>query len=211
MRVTVQSLLDLQGQTPHPAAHISVAHRDPYANTRRDHRSAVSAAVTNAGSAAPSITTHAPVGSRTSIRAGAAVLSLACGSPTAPPTASHGRTPAPASGTVSSGKNTAGIGAGLSSPARASRRQCHNCPRETSCRRATSAKTAPGACASATIRSLSSSRQRRRRSTPVIISIPTPAHNDAHKSAVMSTPIHQKQAAFRGSLRRGLRYGEISA
>ncbi len=153
----------------------------------------------------PSITTHAPDGSRTSIRAGAAVLSLACGSPTPSPTTSHGRTPVPAAGTVSggtrSGKNTAGIGAGLSSPARASRRQCHNCPRETSCRRATSAKTAPGACASATIRSLSSSRQRRRRSTPVIISIPTPAHNDAHKSAVMSTPIFQKQAAFRGCLR----------
>ena len=47
----------------------------------------------------------------------------------------------------------------------------HSRLRLTSCRRATSTKRAPGLSASATIRSLSSSRQWRRRSTPVMISM----------------------------------------
>src|SRR3712207_9567940 len=50
---------------------------------------------------------------------------------------------------------------------------------------ATSAKREPGCPASATVRSLSSRRQRRRRSTPVMISIPPPASDltDARTSA----------------------------
>jgi hypothetical protein len=63
---------------------------------------------------------------------------------------------------------------GASEPRRTCRRQFHNKPRLTSCRRATSAKHAPPSSTSATIRSLSSTRQRRRRSVPVMISIPSP-------------------------------------
>ena len=72
------------------------------------------------------------------------------------------------------GTNT-GDGSGDSTPRRTWSRQDHSRLRLTSCRRATSTKRAPGLSASATIRSLSSSRQWRRRSTPVMISMRPPA------------------------------------
>ena len=80
------------------------------------------------------------------------------------------------------GTNT---GIGASAPARTYRRQFHSRPRLTSCRWATAANDAPGCSTSAMMRSFSSSRQRRRRSTPVMISIQTPAPdlNSAPKQA----------------------------
>ena len=80
----------------------------------------------------------------------------------------------------------------------------HNKPRLRSYRRATSTKLAPGCSSSATIRSLSSNRQRRRRSDPVIISIPTivPLLNDALTSAVkINRPIHHRKAVLAGRIR----------
>jgi hypothetical protein len=55
-------------------------------------------------------------------------------------------------------------------PRRCASRHCHSRPRLTSFRRATSTNFAPGSFSSARIRSLSSDRQFRRRSTPVMIS-----------------------------------------
>ena len=66
---------------------------------------------------------------------------------------------------------TAG-GSGPSTPRRTWLRQFHSSPRLISYRRAISAMPEPGCSVSATIRSFSSSRQRRRRSTPVMISNP---------------------------------------
>jgi hypothetical protein len=57
-------------------------------------------------------------------------------------------------------------------PRRACRRQFHSKPLLTSCWRATAARQAPGCSHSATIRTFSSTRQRRRRSTPGIIHPP---------------------------------------
>ncbi len=60
----------------------------------------------------------------------------------------------------------------------------HSNPRLTSCRRATATNEAPGCSVSATIRSFSSCRQRRRRSYPVMISIqPASDLNGARTSA----------------------------
>ena len=59
----------------------------------------------------------------------------------------------------------------LRTPRRTWLRQFHNSPRLISYRRAISAMPMPGCSVSATIRSFSSRLQRRRRSTPVIISI----------------------------------------
>jgi hypothetical protein len=83
------------------------------------------------------------------------------------------------------GRNT-GAGSTRSVPRRTWRRQFHKRLRQTSSRRATSTKRAPGRSVSATIRSLPSIRQRRRRSIPVMISIqvPAPALNSAHKYAL---------------------------
>ena len=73
-------------------------------------------------------------------------------------------------------------------------RQFHSRPRLNSCRRATAANDAPGSSTSATMRSFSSSRQRRRRSTPVMISIQTPAPdlNSARTNAAKITSQVQK-------------------
>ena len=78
------------------------------------------------------------------------------------------------SATTCTGRNT-GIGSGTNSRRRTCLRQFHSSQRLTSCRRATAANDAPGCSTSATIRSFSSRRQRRRRSTPVMISIQQPA------------------------------------
>ena len=71
---------------------------------------------------------------------------------------------------VCTGKNT-GSASGLSTPRRTWLRQFHNSPRLISYLRAISAMPKPGCSVSATIRIFSSRLQRRRRSTPVMISI----------------------------------------
>jgi hypothetical protein len=83
----------------------------------------------------------------------------------------RGNEPA-ATGITRTGINAATGCAAANAPLRTCVRHVQSWPRETSCRRATNANTAPGASASATIRSLSSNRHRRCRSTPEIISIP---------------------------------------
>ena len=60
-------------------------------------------------------------------------------------------------------------------------------PRLISCRRATSATVVAGSSSSARIRNFCSGRQRRRRSTPVMISIHAPVLTGAHKSARTNT------------------------
>ena len=115
------------------------------------------------------------------------------------------------------GRNT-GAGSGPSVPQRTWWRQFHNKPRLRSCRRATSTKLAPGCSSSATIRSLSSNRQRRRRSDPVIISIPivVPVLNGALTSAVkIIGSIQHHKAALAGRIPLGIqemrRSGSTSA
>ena len=88
--------------------------------------------------------------------------------------------------------------AGASAPLRTCRRQFHSSPRLTSCRRATSAKHAPGTSSSATMRSFSSSRQRRRRSTPVMISTVAPV---PVLCGVRSAPLGSEHT-FRAARRR---------
>jgi hypothetical protein len=70
-----------------------------------------------------------------------------------------------------------------SAPRLGASRHCHNRPRLTSCRRATSTNFAPGSSSSARIRSFSSDCQRRLRSTPVMISIPPPSLTALQKNA----------------------------
>jgi hypothetical protein len=101
------------------------------------------------------------------------------------------------------GRNTAGS-SGPSVPQRTWWRQFHNNPRLRSCRRATSTKLAPGCSSSATIRSFSSVRQRRRRSAPVIISIPAvvPVLNGVLTSALkISGAIQHNKTVLAGRIR----------
>ena len=104
---------------------------------------------------------------------------------------------------ICTGMNT-GIGAGASIPLRTCARQFHSRPRLTAYRRATAANDAPGCSTSATILSFSSSRQRRRRSTPVMISIQTPAPdlNSARTNAAKITSQgHRCQEVLAGQIR----------
>ena len=84
------------------------------------------------------------------------------------------RRAAPASSDTTCSGRKAGVSA-TSLPRRCASRHCQSKPRLTSCRRATSLNLAPGSFSSARIRSFSSSRHCRRRSTPVMISIGHPA------------------------------------
>ena len=115
----------------------------------------------------------------------------------------------PRSGGSSSGTTRSGTNTGASStsrPRRCASRHCHSRPRLTSCRRATSLNFAPGSSTSARIRNFSSGRQRRRRSTPVMISIPPPpALTGALKNALkISGHRHSGKAALGGWIRREL-------
>jgi hypothetical protein len=61
----------------------------------------------------------------------------------------------------------------------------------------------PGRSTSATMRSLSSNRQRRRRSTPVMISTAAPVLCDALTNAAkIKTQIHRRKAAVTGWIRQ---------
>jgi hypothetical protein len=74
VRVAAEPLLDLQGQTDHPATHVTVASGDPNPNPRadRDHLdSALRAAATKTGEADTPICTRAPLASSTTMAAAA--------------------------------------------------------------------------------------------------------------------------------------------
>src|SRR6516162_10203348 len=183
MWIAVQRLLNLQGKTVHPAPHVGRTSRQPDANTRRwnDHRRRT--VITRRSVARPTSCptfTDVPSGSVISIwppdTAGSAPL--AEDDPTC-------FTPLPFANSliVCTGRNTGG-GSGLSTPRRTWLRQFHSRPRLISYRRATSAMPEPGCSVAATILSFSSRCQRRRRSTPVMISILPAAFdlNGAHTS-----------------------------
>src|SRR5215204_1454006 len=87
------------------------------------------------------------------------------------PGLSASRIPRPPRNSVTTGTNSGAAAAGkLSRPLRAALRQADRCWGEMSCRRAISETTAPGAKDSATIRPLTSSLHRRRRSGPTWMS-----------------------------------------
>ncbi len=183
----------------HPTAHVSRTGRqpDPHARWRRDHpRSTVMTRRSSTRLPSRPIRMVVPSVSVTSIPPSADVAS-----------ARHAGGPAcslgsPHTGSLATrtGRNI-GASSARSVPSRTRRRQFHNKPRLRSYRRATSTKLTPVCSSSATIRSLSSNRQRRRRSDPVIISIPTivPVLNDALTSAVkINRPIHHRKAVLAG-------------
>lgn len=115
------------------------------------------------------------------------------------PAAATTPTAARASATTCTGRN-ASASLDRRVPPRTLRRHSHSSARLTSCRRATSAKQAPGCSASATIRSLSSGRQRRRRSTPVMISMAS-ALTDARKNVrKCRSQIHLAKAELAGRI-----------
>jgi len=186
----------------HPTAHVSRTGRqpDPYARWRCDHpRSTVMTRRSSTRLTSRPIRIAVPSVSVTSIPPSAVVAS-----------ARHAGGPARSLGSPDTGSlatrtgRNIGAGSARSVPSRTRRRQFHNKPRLRSYRRATSTKLAPGCSSSATIRSLSSNRQRRRRSDPVIISIPTivPVLNNALTSAVkINRPIHHRKAVLAGRIR----------
>ncbi len=207
--ITTEPLLYLQRQPSHAAAHVSVprGQPDPHARGNRDHARTTVITRRSAVRPTPSSTrTHVPSGSTISIRPGdeggdCRREAASCPAPGAAAARFSTQGAAIAGGAITrTGMNSGTIGAAASSPRRTCLRHWNNCPRLTSCRRATAANTAPGASASATIQSLSSSRQRRRRSTPVMISI-RPVHNDAHMNVVMDALPQQRQAAQTGWIR----------
>src|SRR5271165_5307835 len=131
-------------------------HQHAYSRRNRDHVAARTARRTST-----SQPTSTPRSTRTTTPAISIVIKAAAGFATAV-----------FSGATTTGTNSAAASAGSASrPARAALRQTKRCWGVTSCRRATSDTTAPGAYDSATIRPLSSSLQRRRRPTPTRMSM----------------------------------------
>jgi hypothetical protein len=62
-------MLHHRGQALHPASHIGVAHRDPHARARRDHRTALSAATASAGGVDAEMRSRRPSASSSTIAA----------------------------------------------------------------------------------------------------------------------------------------------
>ncbi len=201
-------------RTPHNQAlritahiRVPVGQPDPYARGQRDHRR--TAAITRRRAAKPTSAPtqmQVPSGNAISIRSGAGAAGpgerRGLGSAGAA-WAGAGWPNGSMSPVICTGMNT-GIGSGVSAPLRTCARQFHSRPRLNSCRRATAANDAPGSSTSATMRSFSSSRQRRRRSTPVMISIqtPDPDLNSPRTSAAKITSQVQKcQAVPAGRIR----------
>src|SRR6516225_3937712 len=185
MWIAEQRLLNLQRETVHATAHVSRTSRQPDANTRRRDNHRRSAVITRRSVARP---TSCPT--LTEVPSGSVISILPPDTAGSGPLADDGSicfVPLPFADPliVCTGRNTGG-GSGLSTPRRTWLRQFHSRPRLTSYRRATSAMPEPGCSVSATIRSFSSRRQRRRRSTPVMISILLAASDlsGAHTSAV---------------------------
>src|SRR6201995_91773 len=184
MRIAMQRLLHLQGKTVHSTTHIGHTRCQPDANTRRRDNHRRSTVITRRSVARPTSCptfTDVPSGS---------VISLLPPDTCSAPGVADGATcfaslPVAGSLIVLIGRNTGGD-PGLSTPRRAWLRQFHSRPRLISYRRAISAMPEPGCSVSATIRSLGSTLQRRRRSTPVMISIQLAASDlsGAHTSAV---------------------------
>jgi hypothetical protein len=166
MRVALQGSLNLQCQTIHATAHLRAPVGQPHPPVSRRHHHRRTAAITRRNVADPISAVGPP-------ELGAAVGVI-----------TNGGIGDGGSAVICTGVNM-GAASETSAPRRTCLRQFHNRPRLTSCRRATSAKQAPGCSTAATIRSFSSRRQRRRRSTPVIISIlsPAPDLNGARTSA----------------------------
>jgi hypothetical protein len=108
-----------------------------------------------------------PSGSRISTRLSGSASTSAGAADAAAGTGGAGN-----SGTTRTGTKAASPA--TSAPRRWASRHCQSSPRLISCLRATAAEVAPGASSSARILSFSSGRQRRRRSTPTITSLPPP-------------------------------------
>jgi len=184
MRISVQRLLHLQGETVHPTTHVRRAGCQPDANTRWRDNHRRSTLITRR-----SVTRPTSCPTLIDVPSASVISILPLDTAESAPVA-EGSTcllllqPA-ASLIVRIGKNTGG-GSAFSTPRRTWLRQFHSSPRLISYRRAISAVPAPGGSVSATIRSFSSSVQRRRRSTPVMISIllAAPVLSGAHTSAV---------------------------
>jgi hypothetical protein len=169
MWIAMQRLLNLQGKTVHPTPHVRRTGRQPNANPRRRNNHRRSTVITRRSVTKPTSSPtliDVPSGSVISILpSGACSVPLADDGSTCP-------APSPFAGSliVCTGKKAGGA-SGLSTPRRTWLRQFHNSPRLISYLRAISAMPKPGCSVSATIRSFSSTLQRRRRSTPVMISI----------------------------------------
>jgi len=181
MRIAMQRLLHLQGKTVHPTSHIGRTRGQPDADTGRRDNHRRSTVITRRSVARPTSCptfTDVPSGSMISI-----LPPDTCSAPA--PAACLASLPVAGSPIVRTGRNTSG-GPGLSTPRRTWLRQFHSRPRLISYRRAISAMPEPGCSVYATIRSFSSRLQRRRRSTPVMISIRLAASDlsGAHTSAV---------------------------
>ena len=165
----MQRLLNLQGKTVHPTPHVRRTGRQPDTNAGRRNNHRRSTAITRRSVAKPTscpTLIDVPSGSVISILpSGTCSVPLADDGSTCPP-------PSPFAGSliVRTGKKTGGA-SDLSTPRRTWLRQFHSSPRLISYLRAISAMPKPGCSVSATIRSFSSRLQRRRRSTPVMISI----------------------------------------
>ena len=184
MRIAVQPLLNLQGEAVHPTTHVRRAGCQPDANTRCGTIIDASTLITRRSVTRPtSCPTLIDVPSASVISI--LPLDTAGSAPVAQGSTCLVLLQSAASLIVRIGRNTGG-GSAFSTPRRTWLRQFHSSPRLISYRRAISAMPAPGCSVSATIRSFSSSVQRRRRSTPVMISIllAAPVLSDAHTSAV---------------------------
>ena len=105
----------------------------------------------------------------------------------------------PGSGSTRSARNC-GSTAAANAPRRTCCRQFHSSPRLMSYRRATSRKLTPGCSTSATIRSFSSTRQRRRRSTPLMISNASVLCDTLKDVARIKAQIHTNKAALTGRI-----------
>jgi hypothetical protein len=173
MWIAMQRLLNLQGKTVHTTPHIRRTGCQPNANSRRRNNHRRSTVITRHSIARP---TSCPT--LIDVPSGRVISILPSGACSVPliDDGSTYPTPLPFAGSliVCTGKKTGGA-SGLSTPRRAWLRQFHNSPRLISYLRAISAMPDPGCSVSATIRSFSSTLQRRRRSTPVMISIRLPA------------------------------------
>src|SRR6185437_12075192 len=185
MRIALQGLLHLQRQPVHATAHVRRTGGQPHPHTGRRRYHPRSAVTTRRKAvrltSCPNLMV-VPSGNLISIVPWTTAGSepAACDGPAQFAGSAPGGSPSNRTGT-----NT-DRASGLSVPRRTWLRQFHSRPRLISYRRATSAMPAPGCSVSATIRTFSPELQRRRRSTPVMISIPptVPDLSGAHTSVL---------------------------
>ena len=149
MRIAPQRLLNLQGETVHPASHVRRTGRQPDANPRRRNNHLRSTVITRRRVTRP---TSCPT--LIDVPSGSVISILPSGACSVP-IVGDGLTwpaPSPFAGSLIAciGKKTGGD-SGLRTPRRTWLRQFHNSPRLISYRRATSAMPKPGCSVSATI------------------------------------------------------------